>query len=180
MLLALSAVSNSTTYASAICNSTTYDSAISNSAITTYLPSPSSPRVWKIIVCKTNIVQLLMGSNKQVWCFNGWLAINCVLSQSRICCNLHVFDANLLWPNMHLCYLNHFLQLCKWNYQSICTTTIPLLLCLIILKKGLLCKAMIISWCATVLPKQVPLIKDRASIAPWFCPRFGRREGQAS
>ena len=88
MLLALSAVSNSTTYASTICNSTTYDSAISNSAITTYLPSPSSPRAWKIIVRKTNIVQLLMGSNKQIWCFNGWLAINCVLSQSRICCKV--------------------------------------------------------------------------------------------
>ena len=128
--ISTSAVSNSTTYACAICNI-----AISNSAITTYLPSPSSPRAWKIIVRKTNIVQLLMGSNKQVWCFNGWLAINCVLSQSRICCNLHVFGVNLLWPNMHLCYLNRFLQLCKWNYQSICTTTIPLLLCLIILKK---------------------------------------------
>ena len=105
--ISTSAVSNSTTYASAICNI-----AISNSAITTYLPSPSSPRVWKIIVCKTNIVQLLMGSNKQIWCFNGWLAIYGVLSQSRICQNLRFFGAKFFWPKMYLCYFYYFLHLC--------------------------------------------------------------------
>ena len=25
----------------------------------------------------------------------------------------HLFGANFLWQNMPLCYLNHFLQLCK-------------------------------------------------------------------
>ena len=39
------------------------------------------------------------------------MEICCVLSQSQICRNLRGFSANILWPNMCLCYLNRCLQL---------------------------------------------------------------------
>ena len=94
MLLALSAVSNSTTYASTICNSTTYDSAISNSAITTYLPSPSSPRVWKIKDAKSllNFILSLIGLYLILWwpewsqaVVDPWVALVARLAGGPLC-----------------------------------------------------------------------------------------------
>ena len=58
------------------------------------LSSPSSPRVWKLKVCKTNIVLLLLGSNKQkIMLYLCLIGILGVLSRSLIFCKLCVFGA---------------------------------------------------------------------------------------
>ena len=50
--------------------------------------------------------------------FYGWLAIYGVLSQSRICRNLHFFGANFFWPKIYVCYFYYFLHLCHHHRRQ--------------------------------------------------------------